>query len=181
MEQAMEEILDLYDKNRILTNQTIVRGKPMPANHYRMLVHVCLFNSNGKLLIQQRQANRKRWAGLWDVSVGGAAMQGESSEDAATRELQEELGIAHNFANERPFFTINAKTGFDDFYLIYKDVDLASLTLQPEEVQAAKWASKDEVLCMIDDGTFIAYYKGFIELIFDMRKRGLHQKQVDPD
>lgn len=177
----MQEILDLYNNDRSLTNKTIVRGNPIPANHYRMLVHVCVFNSEGMLLIQQRQNNRKRWPNLWDVSVGGAAMHNETSRDAAARELAEELGITHNFAHERPFFTINAKTGFDDFYIITKDIDLKTLKLQPEEVQAAMFATKQQVLSMIDQGTFIAYYKGFIEMLFDMRKRGLHQQQVDPD
>ena len=40
-----------------------------------------------------------------------------------------------------------------------------------EEVQAVRWAEKEEILAMIDAGTFIPYHKPLIELLFAMRER----------
>ena len=83
----------------------------------------------------------------------------------------EELGLDLSFANIRPNLTVNFDNGFDDFYLINRDIDLASLTLQTEEVQAVRWASLDEIFAMIDDGSFIPFFKSFIRLLFDIRSK----------
>ena len=74
-----------------------------------------------------------------------------------------------DFSGIVPHFTMNWEHGFDDYYLIKKDLDPASLSLQEEEVQAVRWAEKDEILQMIDDGRFIPYEKSLIELLFFRR------------
>ena len=43
------------------------------------------------------------------------------------------------------------------------------MTLQQEEVQAVKWASREEIIDMIRNGEFITYYESLIDMIFDMR------------
>ena len=69
----------------------------------------------------------------------------------------------------RPALTVNFSRGFDDLYLIEREVELEKLRLQPEEVMDARWADRGEVLRMIDDGSFIPYRKSLIELLFEMR------------
>jgi isopentenyldiphosphate isomerase len=49
-------------------------------------------------------------------------------------------------------------------------VALAVGVSKPEEVQRVKWATKEEILTMIDQEIFIPYRKSLIELLFDMRK-----------
>ena len=126
------------------------------------------------MLIQQRQPFKQPYPNLWDMSVGGGSVAGETSRESAHRELLEELGIEHNFENERPYFTINFENGFDDFYFIEKDIDITTLTLQESEVQAVKWASKEEIIDLRKREQFIPYYESFIIALFDMRlRRGL--------
>lgn len=141
----------------------------MEPNEFHIVVHVCIFNSKGEMLIQQRQPFKQGWSNLWDITCGGSAVAGDTSHQAASRELFEELGIQYDFESMRPHFTINFKHGFDDYYFIEYDVDLNTLSLQQEEVQAVKWASQDEILQMIDAGTFIPYYKSIIGFIFEGR------------
>ena len=86
------ECFDLYNEHRQQTGETMVRGTQTPAGRYRLVVHICIFNSNGELLIQQRQPFKKGWSNLWDVTVGGAVTAGETSQQGAHRELLEELG-----------------------------------------------------------------------------------------
>ena len=71
--EGMREVIDLYDVNREHTGLTAVRGEKLPEGTYRMVVHVCIFNSKGEMLIQKRADDIVRWPGMWDVSVGGAA------------------------------------------------------------------------------------------------------------
>ena len=73
------------------------------------------------------------------------------------RELFEELDITAEFKLMRPLFTINFSFGFDDFYVLRKNIDIDHLKLQDDEVQAIKWASKDEIKRMIKDQEFIPY------------------------
>lgn len=56
------ELWDLYDINRNKIGKTIQRGELLSPGEYHLVVHVCLFNSQGEMLIQQRQPFKK--AGL---------------------------------------------------------------------------------------------------------------------
>ena len=170
------ELWDLVDKNRKPLNKTIEKGAKLNAGEYRQVVHVAIFNSEGKLLIQQRQDFRKLYPGLWDISVGGSVISGEDTIAAGEREVEEELGVSVSLQNERPYFTINFDGGFDDFYIIQKDLNIDDLLLQAEEVKDCKWASKDEALAMRDKGLFIPYHDSFLPFLFEIaQKRGLHK------
>jgi isopentenyldiphosphate isomerase len=168
------ELWDVYDENRNLTGRTMERGSEFGNGDFHLVIHVCIFNSKNEMLIQQRQPWKEGWSNMWDITVGGSALSGETSKEAAERETFEEIGYKIGLSNERPFFTINFEVGFDDYYLVEREIDIKDLTLQFEEVQKVKWASKDEILQLVKEGKFIDYW--FTELFFDMRKqRGGHR------
>ena len=162
------EYFDLYDKNRIPTGNTMLRGNKPPKNTYRMVVHLAILNGD-KMLIQRRSFESKSWTGMWDISCGGSALAGEKSFEAMHRETKEELGLDIDFSNVRPFSTTYFDEGFDDLYIIEKDVDLKDLVLQKEEVCDAKWATKEEIKDMIVKGEFVLYYLSEIDYIFEKR------------
>jgi isopentenyldiphosphate isomerase len=56
-------------------------------------VHELIFDSHGRLLIQQLSSNRARHAEYWGSSVAGYIFLGESYLAAAYRRLSEELGV----------------------------------------------------------------------------------------
>ena len=160
------ERFDLYDANRRFAGRTIARGEEVPEGLRRLVVHVCVFNSRGQMLIQQRQSFKEGWPNLWDVSVGGGVQAGETTQQAARRELMEELGLDYDFEGEAPMLTTTFRMGFDDIYIIHAEPFLTSLRLQPEEVQAVRWADCAEVLSMIDSGTVIPYHRSLMEYLF---------------
>ena len=43
------EILDLYDKDKKITNLQISRGVKVPKGYYRLVVHICIFNNKGEM------------------------------------------------------------------------------------------------------------------------------------
>lgn len=163
------EILDLYDKDRQKMDETMVRGGTYLDERYHLVVHVCIFSKDGRMLIQKRRDSKDRWPGLWDVSVGGAAVTGDTSETAAERETLEELGVEIDLKGIRPHLSINFERGFDDIYLVEKELDIEALELPTEEVEAVQWAECDEIMEMIDEETFIHYKKTFIKMLFEMR------------
>ena len=113
---------------------------------------------------------------MWDVTAGGSAVSGETSQTAIERELFEEIGLKICLENVQPHLTINFDVGFDDIYLMEREININDLVLQYEEVQRVKWATLDEIFQKLDDGIFIPYYKSLIQLFFDIRKQhGCHQ------
>lgn len=165
------ETWDLYDKDRQPLHRTVTRGAPLSPGTYHQVVHVCVFHPDGRLLIQQRQPFKSGWSNLWDITVGGSAVAGETSRQAAEREVREEIGLALDLSDVRPILSVNFAQGFDDFYLVRSAPEPAALRLQPEEVQAARWAELPEILAMREAGTFIPYQPDFLRLLFALNQK----------
>ncbi len=167
------EIWDLYDESRLKTGEQMIRGNAVPKGRYHIVVHVCIFGKDGKMIIQQRQPFKEDWSGMWDVTVGGSALAGEDSRTAAEREVSEEIGYPISLKNDRPFITIHVENAFDDIWCVRRDIELSDLKLQYEEVKMVKRAAMDDIFKMIDNEEFIPYNKSLIELMFHFSdKRG---------
>jgi isopentenyl-diphosphate delta-isomerase type 1 len=54
---------------------------------------IFIFNSKGQILLQKRSMKKDLYPGMWSFSATGHNDIGESYEDAAAREVMEELGI----------------------------------------------------------------------------------------
>ena len=57
------------------------------------VVHLHVFDSQGRLYLQQRPLWKDIQPGKWDTAVGGHVDYGEEVPDALLREVREELGI----------------------------------------------------------------------------------------
>lgn len=163
------ELFDLYDCDRNKTGRTMERGTPIPKGFYRMVVHVCIFNSEGKMLIQRRQPFKHSWSGMWDLTVGGSSVSGDTSLAAVIRETSEEIGVKLAPDELKRALTIQTECIFDDIYIVQKDLDETALTLQYEEVEQVKWADINEIKAMIKEGSFIPYHESLIDLLFFMK------------
>ena len=141
------EYFDIYNSERIPQNRTSMRGIPLKSGEYHLAVHICIFYRD-KMLIQQRTNDKDTDASKWDLTAAGCVLAEETSAKAAEREIYE---------------------GFNDVFLVEKNVDPSTLRLQAEEVQAVKWASREEIIDMIETGEFISYYPAFISLLFQIR------------
>ena len=87
------ELWDIYDKDKKPTGRTMKRNDwCLKEGEYHLSVLGVIQRPDGKYLITKRAAD-KAWApGWWEVS-GGAAIAGETSEDAVKREILEETGL----------------------------------------------------------------------------------------
>ena len=174
------ETFDLYTYDGKKTNETMVRGTSAPEGRYRYIVHIIVFNHKGEMLIQQRQPFKSGWSGMWDVSAGGSVIAGETVQQGAEREVREELGLKLSLDGVVPALCLRFNEGFNEIYIVNADPELSTLKLQQEEVCQVKWADKDEILAMIDEGTFVTYHKSFIELLFHFRNNNDIFQAEDP-
>ena len=72
------EMVDLYDENRLPLGRTAERYAPKGEGEYRVVVHICVFDSRGRLLIQQRSREKAVWPEAWDAlwTVGRRSISG---------------------------------------------------------------------------------------------------------
>jgi isopentenyl-diphosphate delta-isomerase len=169
----MSELIDVYDRDRRPTGRAVPRETDLADGEYRLVIHVFIFDSAGRLLIQLRSPKKQLYGGKWDVSAGGHSRAGENSAAAARRELMEELGIDFDFSSVDPVMTANFHHGFDDYYVIDRDLDPDKLRLQESEVVRVKWVTPDEIYAMIDSGEFLPFPKSFFAFLFDLHANDL--------
>jgi 8-oxo-dGTP pyrophosphatase MutT (NUDIX family) len=55
--------------------------------------YILVFNSQGELFVQKRTMIKDIYPGYYDPCTGGVVLHGESYEESAARELEEEVGI----------------------------------------------------------------------------------------
>ena len=170
----MSELIDIYDRDRRLTGKVVPRETALGDGEYRLVIHVFIFDRQNRLLIQLRSPKKALYGGLWDVSAGGHSRAGENSAKAARRELREELGIDVDFDRIDPVLCANFPNGFDDYYVLDRDLDIGGLKLQESEVARVKWVTRVEILAMIDSGEFLPFHKSFFDFLFD-----IHENDMD--
>lgn len=112
------------------------------------VVHVLVFNLKGELLLQKRSMNKDIGPGLWDVSVGGHLVPGETITDAARREMREELGI--EFADIRFLYDhIFRNDEESEFVSTFECVYDGAVFPNIEEIDEAAFFSLDRINSLI--------------------------------
>ncbi len=157
---------DILDSEGNKQGRTAVRGKTVLGNgEYHLVVHIWIYSSDGKMLIQKRSAARRLMPGEW-AATGGAAVAGEDSFTAAARELKEELGIKSTGETLRFLKRIKRRNSFIDIWTICTDIPIRKLKLQKSEVAEARWVSREHLKTMIKEGSFHDYGKYYWSVIF---------------
>lgn len=168
------EYLDIYDEHRRWLGYSRPRGASYLPGEYHLIVHVCLMNERGEMLIQQRSDSVAKWPGMWDLTIGGHVLAGETPEQAAEREVQEELGL-QIILSEAGIVEMTIQNRLDTIFVVpvkcVREYDgdaehlLKKIVPQEEEVKAVRWASIEEIRSMIVDGRFLGYPMDIIEKI----------------
>lgn len=141
----MDELLDILNSNGEKTGKTALKSKAHKEGLYHATIHVWIYTSDRKVLLQQRGFNKETYPGYWDVSVAGHVHAGELIEKAAIREVKEEIGL--DIAIEQ-LEKITVKKGerihsngiidreFYHIFLLKLSAPFSSLKKQNEEVES---------------------------------------------
>lgn len=98
---AGRELVDIVDEHDVVV--AVVERRRMRAERLRhRAVFIMVTTSDGRLLVHRRSEAKDLWPGWWDAAVGGVVAAGESYDDAARRELAEEVGIEDPSVPVRP-------------------------------------------------------------------------------
>ncbi len=162
---------DILNSNGQPMGKTVVRGRSiLSSGEYHLVVHIWVISDDGKYLIQRRSEKKLLMPGEW-AATGGAAVAGEDSFTAASRELKEELGIESSKETLRFLKRIKRKNAFVDVWVMNTNIPVYKLTLQKNEVSTAKWVTKATLKEMIKEGKFHDYGSYYWQVIFGENER----------
>lgn len=157
------EIWDIYDENMEKTGKTMERDDwSMQPGEYHLSVTAVVRRPDTKYLITRRKDDKEWGAGWWELP-GGAVRSGETPEEAVKRELEEETGL--DVAEIEPVKIFEYKredpsAGNNYFMLLYEfklNADESMVLLQEEEVEGFRFADKQEIESLADEGIFLHY------------------------
>ncbi len=140
------EYLDIYNEKKEKLNKKIKRGDKLLDNEHILVTVIFIENNEGKYLIQKTSKEK----GEKYATTGGHVLSGETPKTAIIRETKEELGL--DISNENIIYMGDLLFGipFGEIYYLKKDLDVAKLSLQHEEVEQVEYLSKDEILKLIE-------------------------------
>jgi isopentenyldiphosphate isomerase len=148
-----DELLQLVDRdgNPVgTTPRSECHGNP---ELIQAVVHLHLFDLSGRLYLQKRAADKDRYPGRWDTSVGGHVSPGETPDQAIRREAREELSIdlsdPTEAAGRRRIERLEPYIYSDEIeteYVVpYRLVYSGSIQPNPEEVEEGIFFELEEI------------------------------------
>lgn len=144
------EYWDLLNEDKRATGRLHLRGEPIPAGFYHQVVDILTVNPREELLITLRHPD-KHYGGKWEFT-GGSALAGETSREAAARELSEETGLRAEPDALRLLLEHRAGSCFYDEYLYHCPQERPAITLQEGETVDFRWVTWAEFERMMRSG-----------------------------
>lgn len=146
----MNNLITVVDKNNKIVGSED-RLKAQQQGLWHRISIVLIFNSQNELYIQKRSPKADSSPNLWDHSAAGHVDADETPQNAAKRELKEELGISANKLKHISIYKTQRVDGdkiFNRYWYLYRfDFD-GKMNLQKTEVTTGKfvdvnWLKKD--------------------------------------
>lgn len=136
------EEFDVVDEN-----DHVLGRLPRSEVHSRGLrhraVHVFVFRSDGKLLVHLRSPDKEESPGVWTSSACGHVSAGESYDEAARRELSEELGLQSPLRFLQKFSACPDTS--QEFTMLYATLSDDPVTVDAAEISAVQWMTVAEI------------------------------------
>ena len=116
---------------------TASRLKVHENNFRHRAVHILIFNHSGEILLQKRAPWKDRHPLVWDSSAAGHVEANENYDEAAARELMEELGVKPRLYRVGKL-TASEKTGHE-FIMVYRAEHDGPFSFPCEEISAVEF------------------------------------------
>ncbi|WP_372352105.1 NUDIX hydrolase [Streptomyces sp. KL116D] len=126
-----EEILDIVDEH-----DHVIGRAPRAEAYAKGLRHRCAFilarTPSGSVFVHRRTRTKLVFPGLYDMFVGGVVGAGESYDEAALREAEEELGVS-GLPQPVPLFKFLYDAGSGHSWWSYVYEVVLDLPVHPQE------------------------------------------------
>ncbi|HAS89936.1 MAG TPA: isopentenyl-diphosphate delta-isomerase [Desulfovibrio sp.] len=112
--------IEVVDKNnRPLSSMDIQEVHRQSLRHRSVII--LIYDNEGKLFLQKRNSSQKNYAGRWDVSTSSHVLTGESTEQAALRDLEQTFGIRSTGLKRIEEIEASSETGYEFISLFVLD------------------------------------------------------------
>jgi 16S rRNA (adenine1518-N6/adenine1519-N6)-dimethyltransferase len=138
---GLERFPVVDDQDRLLGEA--LRAEVHGNNLRHRAVHILVFNRSGELFLQKRSRWKDRHPRLWDSSAAGHVDAGEDYDEAASRELREELGVAAELIRVAKL-PASEKTG-QEFIWLYRARHDGPFELARSEIECGEFFPTDVV------------------------------------
>ena len=137
-----EIVLIVDDENRPVGEAP--RRRMRAENLPHRATYVFVLDSDGRILVQRRTNTKDLFPGYYDLAAGGVVAAGESYEECAAREAEEEIGIRDAAIAPRfDFHYADANTRcFGRVFVCRHD---GPFVLQAKEVASVRFHSPEEI------------------------------------
>ncbi|TXS51711.1 NUDIX domain-containing protein [Streptomyces sp. t39] len=168
-----EEVLDVVDEQ-----DRVVGRAPRAEVYARGLRHRCVFvlarDGEGRVFVHRRTPGKLVFPSLHDMFVGGVVGAGESYDDAALREAEEELGVS-GLPAPTPLFGFLYEDGGDPARSWWSRVYEVRCTLpvrpQAEEVAWHAFLDDAELAARLDEWEWVPDGLEAYRLLLEHRAR----------
>ena len=140
---ASQEIVLVVDgENRPVAE--LPRHRVRSENLPHRATYIFVFDRRGRVLVQRRTAIKDIYPSCYDLAAGGVVAAGESYEECAEREAEEELGI-RDTALEHKLDCYYEDERNRCFGRVFTCVHEGPFTLQAEEVESVAFHTVEEI------------------------------------
>ncbi|RYE24638.1 MAG: isopentenyl-diphosphate Delta-isomerase [Sphingobacteriales bacterium] len=142
----MNYVLEVNEADEVIGKQEKLYAHQQGILHRAFSIFI--FNSQGELLLQQRADGKYHCGGLWTNTCCSHPLPNEDTLAAAHRRLMEEMGFdcELNFVQKFRYKAIMDNSLVEnELDHIYKGVYNGEICPNPEEVQAIKYVSWEEL------------------------------------
>lgn len=147
------ELIQIVDENGDFTGVVLDKEEAHDKNLLHNEVAVFIINDYNQVLLEKRSANKRFNPNKWALCAGHVDAY-ESLEDAAIREIKEEIGIdvpkddLHKYSGKE--LTLRDRNShITYFYYVKTNKREDDFTVQFEELSEVKWFDIDNVINMI--------------------------------
>ncbi len=147
-----KELFPIVDEEGVVVGSATRQQCHSGAKLLHPVVHLHVFDSDGRLFLQKRSMAKDIQPGKWDTAVGGHVDYGETVATALLREAEEELSLT--VRNPEKLYT----------YIFESDVErelvntfcctasAEEISVDPDEISEGRFFTMAEVEAMISKG-----------------------------
>lgn len=147
------ELIDVLTEDGQPTGEVQSRQTIHQKGSWHAAVDIFLVNHQNQVLLQKRSLIKDSFPGLWEISCSGHVDRGETPQQAAIREIQEELGLSITPEQLQKIAVVNESNILKNGTYINNEIrSIYIIKLQdppiiyePQEISDIKWVSLDQL------------------------------------
>lgn len=141
---------DILNEDGVKTGKTAFKISALTKEEHYLSIHMYIYNAAGEFLLQKRAKDNDFRPDMWDIHLG-QALSGETSEEAALREIKQDIDT-EIMQSELEFVNrikVKEQNHFIDIYFYKTKETLDKFVLHDKKVTEVKFISKEDMLRLV--------------------------------